>query len=125
MAKQALIVDDDKDVLLVWAALVRDCGLEPVEVTNGREALEKLNSDEHFDLIVMDQMMPFMNGAEVLRIIRENDRWKAVPVILSTANRSTQTLADVPGDRLTSYVNKASGLDKLRRAITQALGITG
>ncbi len=125
MTKQALIVDDDKDVLLVWAALIRDCGLEPVEAVNGREAMDKLNSDAPFDLVMMDQMMPFVNGAEVLKFIREHERRKTVPVILSTANRSTQMLAEGPTDGLTSYVNKASGLDKLRRAITQALGTDG
>ncbi|HZS05019.1 MAG TPA: response regulator [Blastocatellia bacterium] len=122
MSKQALIVDDEKEVRLVWVALAQDCGLEVTEASDGREATELLKSDAAFDLIILDQIMPFVSGAEVLKFIRETERLKNIPVILSTASRATQSLGDIPADQLTSYVNKAAGIEKLRRAITQVLG---
>jgi CheY-like chemotaxis protein len=121
MTRQALIVDDDKDVRLVWSALARDCGLETIEAIDGREAMKLLEKDEQFDLVVIDRMMPFVSGDEVLRHMRESARYKATPVILSTANRSTQALSDFTPDPLTWYVNKAAGIDKLRKAINSAL----
>lgn len=122
MTRQALIVDDDKEVRMVWSALARDCGLEAVEADNGREALALLSEEAHFDLVVIDRMMPFVSGDEVLRHIRESQQHKTTPVILSTANRSTQTFDSPAPDELTAYINKAAGIEKLRRAITRALG---
>lgn len=121
MTRQALIVDDDKEVRLVWSALAKDCGLDTVEACDGREALKLLEAENNFDLVVIDRMMPFVSGDEVLRHMRESTRYKATPVILSTANRSTQAFSDFMPDPLTSYVNKAAGIDKLRKAINKAL----
>jgi len=53
--------------------------------------------------------------------IRTDDRLKELPVIISTANRTTQTLADFTADAFTYYVNKASGIENMRKGITRAL----
>jgi CheY-like chemotaxis protein len=121
MTKRALIVDDEEDVRLVWTAVVQESGLEVIEAADGRAALEILEGDAIFDLMVLDIMMPQMDGYEVLRRLRQDERFKQLPVILATGNRSTQDLTGAPVDRLTSYVNKASGLENLRRAVAQAL----
>lgn len=121
MAKRALIVDDDKDVRMLWTAIAHDCQLEVREAGDGRDAMTILATDQEFDLIVMDIMMPHVSGAEVLRHIRATETLKDIPVIMSTANRTTQSLADMPIDELTIYINKAAGMDRLRRGMREAL----
>ena len=122
MAHRALIVDDERDARLLWATVAKEEGLEVVEAEDGREALDHLRRDPPFDLVVLDVMMPFVDGYEVVKQMREDERLRAVPVIISTANRTTQDLSEVPLDGLTHFVNKSSGLENMRRGIARALG---
>jgi len=123
MPKKVLIVDDENDARLLWSAVATDSGLEVVEATDGREALDILRRDPAFDLVVLDVMMPFADGYEVVKQMREDAQLKTIPVIISTANRTTQELPTAALDGLTSYINKASGLENMRRGIAQALGM--
>lgn len=122
MTKRVLIVDDEEDVRLVWTAVAQESGLEVTEAADGRAALDILAHDTAFDLIVLDVIMPQVDGYEVLKHLRGDERLKHLPVILATGNRATQGLTGLPADHLTCYVNKASGLENLRRGMAQALG---
>ncbi|GIM29290.1 histidine kinase [Clostridium polyendosporum] len=82
--KKILIVDDDPRNIFVLAAALEDCGAEIIEAENGKEALEKLKN-EFVDLILMDIMMPVMNGYEAIKEIRNTDKIKHIPIIATTA----------------------------------------
>lgn len=82
--KKILIVDDDARNIFVLAAALEEYGAEIIEAENGKVALEKLQ-DQVCDLILMDIMMPVMNGYEAIRIIRSNDTIKHIPIIATTA----------------------------------------
>ncbi len=122
MAQRVLIADDDKDARFLWKVVSREFGLDVVEATTGREALTTLEGDSSFALVILDVMMPLVNGYEVLREIRSNENLKGTPVIVSTANRTTQGLSEITPDDLTLFVNKASGIENMRRGISRALG---
>lgn len=122
MAEKVLIADDDKDARFLWKVVAREQGMEVIEVGNGRDAVETVESDAEISLVVLDVMMPLMNGYKVLQQIRVSDRTKTLPVIISTANRTTQSLGEVSVDDYTFFVNKASGIDNMRRGILRALG---
>ena len=122
MPEKVLIADDDKDARFLWKIVAGEQGLEAVEVGNGRDAMETLEHDEEIKLIILDVMMPLMNGYKVLHQIRANERLKTIPVIISTANRTTQALGEVSLDEFTSFVNKASGIENMRRGIARTLG---
>jgi CheY-like chemotaxis protein len=81
-AVRVLVVDDDKSIRTVMRAALE--GMEIVEVTGGAEALTRLHS-ERFDVVILDVMMPRMNGFQVLAQIRRNPQMRNVPVILLTA----------------------------------------
>ena len=81
-----LIVEDDADSLEVVARLVTRAGHAPIRTSNGWEALVALD-ERHVDVVVLDLMMPGMNGHTFLRILRHDDRRKNLPVILLTALR--------------------------------------
>ncbi|PRR84349.1 response regulator [Clostridium vincentii] len=82
--KKILIVDDDPRNIFVLAAALEDYGAEIIEAENGKVALEKLENQD-FDLILMDIMMPVMDGYEAIRSIRDTDKLKHIPIIVTTA----------------------------------------
>ncbi len=121
MARKALIADDDKDARFLWKVIAREQGLDVIEVSNGREALELLSSDGEIAFAILDVVMPLLTGYKVLQHIRSDERLKNLPVIISTANRTTQALDEVAIDSFTFFVNKASGIENMRRGVARAL----
>lgn len=82
--KKILAVDDEKAIVrLVQVNLERE-GYEVVTAYDGREALEKVAS-ERPDLIVLDVMMPYMDGFEVLQQLKKDPETRDIPVIMLTA----------------------------------------
>ena len=122
MPQRVLIIDDEEDARLMISAIAMTSGLVPVEARDGREALDILEQDADFALIICDKMMPRVEGPEVIRYIRSDERLKDIPVIMSTADRTTQNLGGVMLDENTHFVNKASGAESMRRGILRALG---
>jgi len=84
-----LIVDDHlQDIELLEAHLVPQ-GYEIVKATNGEEALGKLSGNP-IDLILLDILMPGMDGFEVTRRVRQDNKYRLLPIILITALRETE-----------------------------------
>src|SRR4030042_1529640 len=84
-----LIVDDQpQNIELLEAQLVPQ-GYEIVRATSGEEALGKLSGNQ-IDLILLDVMMPGMDGFEVTRRVRQDDKNRLIPIILVTALRETE-----------------------------------
>jgi len=122
MPSKVLIADDDRDARVLWSAVAEAENLTVVEAEDGREAIEKLKNESDLVLVVTDVMMPFVDGYEVLKFIREDERLMHLPVIVSTSDRTTRSLSGLPLDSRTFFVNKASGLDNMRRSVANALG---
>lgn len=122
MPQRVLIIDDEEDARLMISAIAAANGLEVVEACDGREALDILQHDADFTLIICDKLMPRVEGPEVIRYIRSEARLKDIPVIMSTADRTTQNLGGIVLDEKTHFVNKASGAENMRRGILRALG---
>jgi DNA-binding response OmpR family regulator len=83
-AKRLLIVDDIEDNLFLLEAILTEEGYEVDSAKNGKEALAKIEASPP-DLVLLDAMMPGMDGYEVTRRIRENKKIPFLPVILITA----------------------------------------
>jgi CheY-like chemotaxis protein len=122
MSSRVLIADDDRDARVLWSAVAEAENLTVVEAADGRQALDALKENPDFALVITDVMMPLLDGYEVLKFIRENERLKHLPVIISTSDRTTRGLTGVPVDDRTFFINKASGLDSMRRGVLTALG---
>ena len=89
MSDKILIVDDDIDSLKLIGLMLQRHGYEVVAANAGNQALAKASS-EHPNLIILDVMMPDMDGYEVCRRLRANPETKAIPIIMFTA----KTLVD-------------------------------
>ncbi|MEP6754255.1 MAG: response regulator [Chthonomonadales bacterium] len=84
MAKKILAVDDERHIVRLVQVNLERSGYEVVTAYDGKEALEKVNS-EHPDLIVLDVMMPYMDGFEVLQNLKREPATRDIPVIMLTA----------------------------------------
>ena len=83
MAK-VLVADDERNVRLSLVYILFDAGYDVIEAEDGPMALEKA-CQEHPDLILLDVMMPGMDGFRVLEKIRENPATESIPVVMLTA----------------------------------------
>ena len=84
MAKKILAVDDEKHILRLVQINLEKAGYEVVTGTNGREAVEMVRSEKP-QLVVMDVMMPEMDGFEALKLLKADPETADVPVIMLTA----------------------------------------
>ena len=58
-----------------------------IQAANGKAALEELERGVRIDLILLDLMMPVMNGFELLRALRSHEEWRNLPVVMASSNR--------------------------------------
>ena len=79
-----LVVDDDKNVVQIIAVNLRYEGLEVIEAYDGEEALAKVAAEKP-DLILLDIMMPIIDGIEVCRRLKKNPQTANIPIIMLTA----------------------------------------
>lgn len=82
--RSLLVVDDDPDALELVMALLEGSGYEVRTATTGREALQEIER-ERPDVIILDLMLPEMDGFEVVHRLSLNPDWRTIPVILVTA----------------------------------------
>lgn len=84
MAKKILVVDDDRLVLIAIQELLSSLGFSVVTSSCGFDALEKI-AQEKFDLVILDVIMPEMDGFEVCQRIRQSESSTDIPVLMLTA----------------------------------------
>lgn len=89
MAKKILAVDDERHIVRLIQVNLERAGFTVITAFDGREALKKI-ADEKPDLVVLDVMMPYMNGLETLKQIRSNPKTRSLPVIMLTAKAQDQ-----------------------------------
>ena len=85
MPQKVLVVDDDPLMHMLFQRHLERAGYQMLSAMDGQEGLE-IAARELPQLIVMDLMMPEIDGVEAIRRLRKNDSTKAIPVIVITAN---------------------------------------
>ncbi|VVP85374.1 Sensor histidine kinase RcsC [Pseudomonas fluorescens] len=111
--RKILLVDDDvRNIFALTSALEHKGAL--VEIgRNGREAIERLEQHEDIDLVLMDVMMPEMDGYEATRLIREQPRWRKLPIIAVTAKAMKDDQQRCLQAGANDYLAKPIDLDRL------------
>jgi CheY-like chemotaxis protein/HAMP domain-containing protein/GAF domain-containing protein len=111
--RKILIVDDDVRNVFALTSVLETSGMEVVYAENGRDGIETLRQNPEIDLVLMDIMMPELDGYETIRAIRGDDRFEQLPVISLTAKA-------MKGDREKSiavgasdYITKPVDTDQL------------
>jgi CheY-like chemotaxis protein/HAMP domain-containing protein len=83
--RKVLVVEDDMRTMFAMARLLTEHGLNPVKAENGERALELLAAHPDVDIVLMDMMMPVLDGYEACRRIRAQSKYAQLPVIALTA----------------------------------------
>ena len=81
-----LLIDNQTDNLCALEVILSDENYLCVRASSGKEALEILNRDQDFAIILMDVQMPKMDGFETVELIRQNEKLKLIPIIFLTAS---------------------------------------
>jgi CheY-like chemotaxis protein len=82
--KKVLIVDDEPDIVVLLKSRFQSNGFDTVGVSNGKDAIEKALKEKP-DIILLDLLMPIMDGYEAMKHLGKNEETKDIPIILFTA----------------------------------------
>jgi tubulin-specific chaperone A len=111
--KTVLIVDDDLRNVFALGSVLEAKGMTVAEADNGRTALNRLQQDGQVDIVLMDIMMPEMDGFEAMRRIREMDGYQDLPIIALTAKAMKGDKAKCIEAGANDYLSKPVDNDKL------------
>ena len=109
-SKKILIVDDDKDIVKIVTTMLEGRGWDVTAAYNGREALDIVNQLRP-DIILLDIMMPEMNGIEVLKRIKKIDA--GTRIVMITAFGDVESYLDSMELGAYEYINKPFETDEL------------
>jgi len=113
-----LIVDDDPDIRDAVGECLRYEGYDVHSATDGRDALDRLEFGLKPGVILLDLMMPKLNGFDVLQALQSRPEWKSIPVVVVSANRGYEA-DDLVG--AVSILRKPVNVDRLLEAVQQAV----
>ncbi|MFO2464285.1 response regulator [Pseudomonas sp. 15FMM2] len=111
--RKILLVDDDVRNIFALTSALEHKGAIVVIGRNGREAIDKLNQVEDIDLVLMDVMMPEMDGYEATALIRQDPRWRKLPIIAVTAKAMKDDQERCLQAGSNDYLAKPIDLDRL------------
>ena len=103
--KRILIVEDNLDLTYILLRLVENAGYDSILAVNGQEAVD-MSATQYPDLILMDIMMPVMDGLEATRLIRENPKTNSIPIIAVTAMSSMRDREKCLQNGCNDYMSK-------------------
>jgi len=115
--RDILIVDDDPDIRDALGECLRYEGYNVHVAADGRDALDRLEFGLKPDLILLDLMMPVVNGFEVLLALRSKPEWRSIPVVVVSANRGYKA-EDLAG--AVDILRKPVNVDRLIAVVDQA-----
>jgi len=111
--KRVLVVDDDMRNTFALATVLEEREMEVIVAKNGKESLRLLDENPDISLILMDIMMPEMDGYEAMRKIREQSRFRKLPIIALTAKAMKGDKAKCIEAGANDYLAKPVDTDKL------------
>lgn len=117
---KVLIVDDEPDVVRLLQFRFDKEGFDTITATDGQTALSTVESDAP-DLVLLDIMMPLMDGMEVLRQIRSRRRTSKTPVIMLTAKTASITVDEARQLWVSDFIMKPFDPEVLVRKAKKAL----
>ena len=121
MPQRILVVDDERTIRELVCEVLADEGYETVGAGNGAEALQVMEEQQPFSLVVLDMWMPVMNGWQFASAISE--RGVSVPILVMTAAREARSRAEEIG--AIGYIGKPFDVDQFVDAVQNAIGTRG
>ena len=123
--KKVLCIEDEKEMIDLIKLILERRGFEVLGALGGKEGLEVIRREKP-DLILLDLMMPEVDGWEVFRQMRADEQLKDIPVIVVTAK--AQSIDKVLGlhiAKVDDYVTKPFGPQELLKSVNKVLAVGG
>ena len=117
-----LVADDEPHIGRIIKMKLEQGPFKVSLAYDGEEALELINSDERVDLALLDLMMPKLSGLDVLRKVREQERFKSLPCIILTAGGDAKHERDALALGATQFLTKPFSPKKLYALVARLTG---
>jgi signal transduction histidine kinase/DNA-binding response OmpR family regulator/CHASE3 domain sensor protein len=112
-AKKILLVDDDTRNVFALSQILKERGMEIIKAENGKNALEMLDIHADIDLVLMDIMMPEMDGYEAMRQIRSQGKFRNLPILALTAKAMKDDKQKCIDAGANDYISKPINVERL------------
>ena len=117
-----LVADDEPHIGRIIKMKLEQGPFKVSIAYDGQEALDFINNDEHVDLALLDLMMPKLSGLDVLRLVREQERFKTLPCIILTAGGDAKHERDALALGATQFLTKPFSPKKLYALVARLTG---
>ena len=104
--QKILVIEDDEDTRALLEFILDRAGFEVFPVTDGEAAMARIGSEPPPSLVLLDILMPYHNGFEVLQAIKANEDWQQVPVIILTGKEDEDDIVKGFSEGVSDYVTK-------------------
>ncbi|MCS6296227.1 MAG: response regulator [Nitrospira sp.] len=121
---RVLMVEDEEDTASLLKFLLERANYQVVHAKDGRQAQELITTISPPDIVLLDVMLPFLSGLQVLTLIRKREGWKKVPIVMLTADGSEhdikRALESGANDYMIKPFNPRELTSRLKRFVGQA-----
>ncbi|MEJ0049066.1 MAG: response regulator [Rhodospirillales bacterium] len=121
MAKRAMTVDDSKTMRDMVAFTLRGAGFHVTAAEDGKQALGLLASNP-VDVVITDLNMPVMDGVALIRALRADPRWRALPILMLTTESDSNKKAEGRSAGATGWIVKPFNPEKLIEVVKRVCG---
>jgi two-component system, OmpR family, phosphate regulon response regulator PhoB len=101
-----LVIEDAPEQLRLVEHILKRDGFAVTTATDGLQAKEYIETGTPTDFILMDAMIPYMSGFELITLIRSNERWKEVPIVMLTSRSQSKDVVDALESGADEYITK-------------------
>lgn len=119
--KKVLIIDDEPEILSILSFRISNWGYDPVTAGSGKEGLE-IAEEEIPDLVILDVMMPGMDGFETLKRLKQSDKTNTIPVMMITVANAKLDIERAISMGAKFYLTKPYDAQELKSKIIQLIG---
>lgn len=120
MAKKVLIVDDEENIVMSLEFLMQQAGFDVHVARQGEEAMSQIAAVGP-DLVLLDVMLPRLNGYEICQKVRENPRWEHIKILMLSAKGREAEVAKGLALGANAYVTKPFSTKELVTRVQQIL----
>jgi two-component system, chemotaxis family, chemotaxis protein CheY len=119
--KRVLVADDDPVMRLLLTTILKQQECEVVVATDGREAFRILQTDSRFSAAILDMSMPYLEGLDLIRYMRTENRLIRIPIMMITAEQDLKLMTDSFSAGATAFLPKPFTPEQLQSAIRMLL----
>jgi DNA-binding response OmpR family regulator len=119
--KRILVIDDMTTHLLLLQTILEEEGYKVITIDNGEDALKIIEEDKSIDAVLLDIMMPDVDGFEILDKLSVKDGKPAIPIIIVSAKTDTQSIKKALEKGAYDYITKPLNIQDIRNKVNSAL----